>query len=33
MVVIATGLHNDVAGDLSADVLPVCPWHPFGSMC
>jgi hypothetical protein len=33
MVVIATGLHNGVAGVLPAGPLFVCQWHPFGSMC
>jgi hypothetical protein len=33
MVVITAGLHNGVAGVLSADLLRVFRWYPFGPMC
>ncbi len=33
MVVIAAGLHNGVAGVLSADLLRQFRWYPFGPIC
>ena len=33
MVVIAAGLHNGVAGVLSADLLRKFRWYPFGPIC